>query len=127
VRNSRQSPTRVLKHRRRTESLVRANCLLLLVPASSVAEGAERSCRRRHSMLAPVPLGDAESGDCTKHEKDQTQKKVTRTPEEACAEERQDAEHSKVARFSVHSRPRMTQLCFPKKVYRCDLSGLLVS
>jgi hypothetical protein len=54
-------------------------------------------------MSAPVPLGDAESGDCTEREKDQTQKNVTRTPEEACAKERQDAEQNKVARFSVHS------------------------
>jgi hypothetical protein len=55
-------------------------------------------------MSPPVPLGYAESGDCAEPEKDRTQKKVTRTPEEACAEERQDAEQNKVARFSVHSR-----------------------
>jgi hypothetical protein len=48
-------------------------------------------------MSPPVPLGYAESGDCAEPEKDRTQKKVTRTPEEACAEERQDAEQNKVA------------------------------
>jgi hypothetical protein len=37
----------------------------------------------RCSMSPPVRLGYAESGDCTEPEKDQTQKKVTRTPEEA--------------------------------------------
>jgi len=58
-------------------------------------------------MSAPVPLGYAESGDCTEREKDPTKNKMTRDPGDACAEERQDAEQNKVARFGVHSRPRM--------------------
>jgi hypothetical protein len=64
-------------------------------------------------MSPPVPLGYAESGDCAEPEKDRTQKKVTRTPEEACGEERQDAEQNKVARFSVHSWARMEALAHP--------------
>jgi hypothetical protein len=62
---------------------------------------------------APVPLGYAESGDYTEREKDPTQNKVIRTPEEACAEERQGGEQNKVARFSVHSRPRMEASAHP--------------
>jgi hypothetical protein len=53
-------------------------------------------------MLVPVPFGYAESGDCTKRGKDRTQNKISQTPEKACAQERQDAEQDKVARFSVH-------------------------
>jgi hypothetical protein len=64
-------------------------------------------------MSPPVPLGYAESGDGAEPEKDRTQKKVTRTPEEACAEERHHAEQNKVARFSVHSRPRMEASAHP--------------
>jgi hypothetical protein len=64
-------------------------------------------------MSAPVPLGYAESGDCSEREKDPTQNKMTRDPGDACAEERQDAEQNKVARFSVHSRPRMEASAHP--------------
>jgi hypothetical protein len=56
-------------------------------------------------MSPPVPLGYAESGDGAEPEKDRTQKKVTRTPEEPCAEERQDAEQNKVARLASILRP----------------------
>src|SRR6516162_2881748 len=38
------------------------------------------------------------------HEKDRTQNKVIGTPGDACAEERQGGEQSKVARLGVHSR-----------------------
>jgi hypothetical protein len=58
-------------------------------------------------MSAPVPLGYAESGDCTERKKDPTQNKMTRDPGDACAEERQGGEQSKVARLGVHSRSRL--------------------
>jgi len=58
-------------------------------------------------MSAPVLLGYAEGGNYTEHKKDQTQNKVTQTPGEACAKERQDGEQSKVACLSVHSRSRL--------------------
>jgi hypothetical protein len=58
-------------------------------------------------MSAPVLLGYAESGDYTERKKDRTQNKVTPTPGEACAEERQGGEQSKVARLGVHSRSRL--------------------
>src|SRR5438128_9257911 len=53
-------------------------------------------------MSAPVPLGYAESGDGTEREKDPTQNKMIRDPGDACAEERQGSEQSKVARLGVH-------------------------
>ena len=58
-------------------------------------------------MSAPVLLGYAESGDYTERKKDRTQNKVTPTPGEACAEERQGGEQSKVACLGVHSRSRL--------------------
>ena len=54
-------------------------------------------------MSAPVPLGYAESGDAAEREKDPTQNKMTRDPGDACAEERQGGEQSKVSRrLGVH-------------------------
>jgi hypothetical protein len=58
-------------------------------------------------MSAPVPLGYADSGDCTEREKDRTQNKVIENQGDACAEERQSGEQSKVARFGVHSPSRL--------------------
>jgi hypothetical protein len=58
-------------------------------------------------MSAPVPLGYAVSGDAAEREKDRTENKVTPTPGEACAEERQGAEQNKVARLGVHFRHRL--------------------
>jgi hypothetical protein len=58
-------------------------------------------------MLAPVPLGYGVSGDSAESEKDRTQNKVIPTPGEACAEEREGGEQSKVARLGVHSRSRL--------------------
>jgi hypothetical protein len=43
-------------------------------------------------MSAPAPLGYAENGNYTEHKKDRTQNKVTPTPGEASAEERQGGE-----------------------------------
>ena len=40
-------------------------------------------------------------------QKDQTKNKVIQNPGEACAEERQGGEQSKVARLGVHSRSRL--------------------
>jgi len=54
-------------------------------------------------MSAPVLLGYAEGGDYTERKKDRTQNNVTPTPGEACAEERQGGEQSKVSRrLGVH-------------------------
>ena len=47
-------------------------------------------------------LGYAEGGDYTKRKKDRTQNKVIQNPGDACAEERQGGEQSKVARLGVH-------------------------
>src|SRR5215471_1657865 len=58
-------------------------------------------------MSAPVPLGYAESGDCTESDKDPTQNKITRDPGDACAEQRQEGEQSKFERLGVHSRSRL--------------------
>jgi len=55
-------------------------------------------------MSAPVLLGYAEGGDYTECKKHRTQNNVTPTPGEACAEERQGGEQSKVARLGAHSR-----------------------
>jgi hypothetical protein len=49
-------------------------------------------------MSAPVLLGYAEGGDYTERKKDRTQNKVIQNPGEACAEERQGGEQSKVSR-----------------------------
>ena len=53
-------------------------------------------------MSAPVPLGYGVSGDSAEREKDRTQNKMIRDPGDACAEERQTSEQSKVARLGVH-------------------------
>jgi hypothetical protein len=58
-------------------------------------------------MSAPVPLSYAEKGNCTERKKDRSQNNVTPTPGEACAEERQGGEQSKVARLGVHSFSRL--------------------
>src|SRR5437016_13002230 len=58
-------------------------------------------------MSAPVPLSYAEKGNCTERKKDRSQNNVTPTPGDACAEERQGGEQSKVARLGVHSRSRL--------------------
>jgi hypothetical protein len=58
--------------------------------------------RVRWSMSAPVLLGYAEGGDYTERKTN-----VTPTPGEACAEQRQGGEQSKVARLGVHSRSRL--------------------
>ncbi len=63
--------------------------------------------RVRWSMSAPVLLGYAEGGDYTERKKDRTQNNVTPTPGEACAEQRQGGDQSKVARLGVHSRSRL--------------------
>jgi hypothetical protein len=64
-------------------------------------------------MSAPVPLSYAEKGNCTERKKDRSQNNVTPTPGEACAEERQGGEQSKVARLGVHSRPWMEASAYP--------------
>jgi hypothetical protein len=64
-------------------------------------------------MSAPVPLSYAEKGNCTERKKDRSQNNVTPTPGEACAEERQGGEQSKVARLGVHSRPWMEASAHP--------------
>ena len=64
-------------------------------------------------MSAPVPLSYAEKGNCTERKKDRSQNNVTPTPGEACAEERQGSEQSKVARLGVHSRPWMEASAHP--------------
>src|SRR5262249_41057673 len=53
-------------------------------------------------MSAPVLLGYAEGGGDTERKKDRTQNKVIQNPGDACAEERQGGEQSKVARLGVH-------------------------
>ena len=54
-------------------------------------------------MSAPVPLSYAEKGNCTERKKDRSQNNVTPSPGEACAEERQGGEQSKVSRrLGVH-------------------------
>src|SRR5262245_3172177 len=58
-------------------------------------------------MSAPVPLGYAESGDCTERKEDKTQNKITGDPSDDCAGARQDAEQNKVARLGVHARLRL--------------------
>ena len=55
-------------------------------------------------MSAPVLLGYAEGGDYTERKKDRTQDNVPQNPREACAEERQGGDQSKVARLGVQSR-----------------------
>src|SRR5262245_4168691 len=57
-------------------------------------------------MSALLLPGYAES-DYTEHKKDRTQDNVTPNPGDACAEERQGGEQSKVARLGVHSRSRL--------------------
>jgi hypothetical protein len=58
-------------------------------------------------MPLPLVQGYLDGSDSPEHEKDQSQNKVIRTPEEACVEERQDGEQSKVARLGVHSPSRL--------------------
>jgi hypothetical protein len=58
-------------------------------------------------MSASRLPGYFESGGYTERKKDQTKNKVIQNPGEACAEERQDGEQSKVSRrlgvhFPVH-------------------------
>jgi hypothetical protein len=72
--------------------------VIVLTPLAGKARGRGARERINRSMSAPVPLGYAESGDAAEREKDQTQNKVTPTPGEACAEERQRGEQSKVSR-----------------------------
>ena len=46
--------------------------------------------------------GCTENGDRTKRKKDQTENTATLSPGKVCANERQDSEQKKVARFGVH-------------------------
>jgi hypothetical protein len=64
-------------------------------------------------MSALLVQGYPNSGDSPERKKDRTQNKVIGKKGDACAEERQGAEQSKVARFGVHSRPRMEALAHP--------------
>ena len=66
-------------------------------------------------MSASRLPGCFESGGYTERKKDQTKNKVIQNPGEACAEERQDGEQSKVSRrLGVHfpgprkRRPRLS-------------------
>jgi hypothetical protein len=54
-------------------------------------------------MSAPLVQGYLDSGDSPEHEKDQTQNKVIGNQSDACAQERQGSEQSKVVRLGVHS------------------------
>jgi hypothetical protein len=54
-------------------------------------------------MSAPVLPDYAASGDYAERKKDPTQNEVTQNPGNACAEQRQGGEQSKVARFGVHA------------------------
>jgi len=63
--------------------------------------------RTSWSMSAPVSLGYAENGGYAEREKDRAENSVIHSPSKACAEERQGAEQSKVARLGVHSRSRL--------------------
>ena len=58
-------------------------------------------------MSASLLPNYAESGGYTEHEKDRTQNKVIQNPGDACAEERQGGEQSKVAHLGVQSRSRL--------------------
>src|SRR5215467_2715520 len=58
-------------------------------------------------MSVPVVPDYLESGDAAEHEKDRTQNKVIQNPGDACAEERQGGEQSKVARLGIHSHSRL--------------------
>ena len=58
-------------------------------------------------MSALLLPGYAESGGYSERKKDRTQNKVIQNPGDACAEERQGGEQSKVARLGVHSRSRL--------------------
>ena len=58
-------------------------------------------------MSAPVVLSYAESGGCPERKKDRTQNKVIQNPGDACTEQRQGGEQSKVARLGVHSHCRL--------------------
>src|SRR6516164_3100415 len=53
-------------------------------------------------MSALLLPGYAESGGYSERKKDRTENKVIQNPGDACAEERQGGEQSKVARFGVH-------------------------
>ena len=54
-----------------------------------------------------MPLGYAESGDCTEREKDPPQNNMIGNRGDACEEERQADEQKKVARLGVNSRSRL--------------------
>jgi len=54
-------------------------------------------------MSAQLVQGYPQTGDCTEREKDPTQYKAIANHGGACAEERQDGEQSKVARFGTPS------------------------
>src|SRR5262249_48149991 len=58
-------------------------------------------------MSAPAVPGYLESGDSAERQEDPTQNKIIRDPSNACAQERQASEQSKVARLGVHSRSRL--------------------
>jgi len=58
-------------------------------------------------MSVPLVPGYFESRGSPEHEKDQTDSKVIGNQGDACAEERQASERSKVARPGVHSRSRL--------------------
>ena len=58
-------------------------------------------------MSVPVVPDYLESGDAAEHEKDRTQNKVIQNPGDACAEQRQGGEQSKVAHLGVQSRSRL--------------------
>jgi len=82
-------------------------------------------------MSAPVPRGcGAETGNYIERKKDRTQNNVTPTPGEACTEERQGGEQSKVARrLGAHSGPRMegsAHLARSAKVLRWCAARLLL-
>src|SRR5262249_28491021 len=55
-------------------------------------------------MSVPVVPDYLESGDAAEHEKDPTQNKVIQNPGDACTEQRQGGEQSKVARLGVTGR-----------------------
>src|SRR6266568_1448424 len=71
-------------------------------------------------MSAPVPLGYGVRGDSAEREKDRTQNKMIRGPGDACAEERQGGEQSKVARLGVHSRSRLERAATRLPLARAD-------
>src|SRR5262249_11844375 len=59
------------------------------------------------SMSGPVGPNYFERGAATDTAKEPNQNKESQKPGDACAEERQGGEQSKVARLGVHSRSRL--------------------